>query len=234
MKKTIMTGFAVTLLMLMAACQKRTYIYGTTSVPDLDGRMLYLKVYADGDLQNIDSARVVHGKFEFKGDVDSTVMANLFLEDVSLMPIVIDENVLHVSLDETTRKIEGSVLNDTLMAFVNRKSALDEQLAEIPHRESQMIMDGGNHEEIVAQLNAEIDELNRKEGEMVMRFIKDNLDNALGPGVFMIVTSNLPYPVLTPDIEEILALAPASFLNNAYVQDYVKLAKENMEKMEEE
>ena len=234
MKKTIMTGFAVTLLMLMAACQKRTYIYGTTSVPDLDGRMLYLKVYADGDLQNIDSARVVHGKFEFKGDVDSTVMANLFLEDVSLMPIVIDENVLHVSLDETTRKIEGSVLNDTLMAFVNRKSALDEQLAEIPHRESQMIMDGGNHEEIVAQLNAEIDELNRKEGEMVMRFIKDNLDNALGPGVFMIVTSNLPYPGLTPDIEEILALAPASFLNNAYVQDYVKLAKENMEKMEEE
>ena len=234
MKKTIMTGFAVTLLMLMAACQKRTYIYGTTSVPDLDGRMLYLKVYADGDLQNIDSARVVHGKFEFRGDVDSTVMANLFLEDVSLMPIVIDENVLHVSLDETTRKIEGSVLNDTLMAFVNRKSALDEQLAEIPHRESQMIMDGGNHEEIVAQLNAEIDELNRKEGEMVMRFIKDNLDNALGPGVFMIVTSNLPYPVLTPDIEEILALAPASFLNNAYVQDYVKLAKENMEKMEEE
>lgn len=219
------------LITLLAACQKQAYIEGTTSVSELDGRMLYLKVYADGDLKDIDSAQIVHGKFRFTGQVDSVVMANLFIDNSSLMPIVLDGNVLQVTLDENKRKIEGSELNDSLIAFVERKTVLDEQLLQIPHRESQMIMDGMDHAEIVAQLNGEIDELQRKEAQLVMRFIKDNMDNVLGPGVFMIFTSNLPYPMLTPDIEEILALAPPSFLNNAYVIDYVKMARENMEKM---
>ena len=219
------------MLMLLASCQKQAYIIGTTSVPELDGRMLYLKVYADGDLKDIDSAQIVHGKFQFTGQVDSVVMANLFIDNASLMPIVLDGNVLQVTLGESGRLIEGSELNDSLIAFVERKASLDEQLMQIPHRESQMIMDGQDHAEIVEQLNAEIAELNRRESELIMRFIKDNMDNVLGPGVFMIVTSNLPYPMLTPDIEEILALAPPSFLNNAYVSDYVRLARENMEKM---
>lgn len=219
--------------LFLASCQKRPYIQGTTSISDLEGRMLYLKIYADGDLRDIDSTRIVHGKFQFTGDVDSTVMANLFLEDMSLMPIVIDENVLQVSLSENERQIKGSALNDSLLAFAERKSVLDEKLEEIPHRESQMIMDGYDHAEIVSMLNAEIDDLTRQRSEMVSRFIKDNMDNVLGPGVFMIVTSSLPFPVLTPEIEEILALAPPSFLANAYVQDYIKLAKENMEKMNE-
>ena len=233
MKRTTLLPLTAILLCLLASCQERVYIQGTTTVPEIDGHMLYLKVYANGELQDMDSAKIIHGKFQFSGSVDSTVMANLFLDDMSLMPIVIDENQLQVTLHEASRKIEGSALNDSLMAFVERKSALDELLAQIPHRESQMIMDGVNHEEIVAQLNAEIDEINQKEGELVMRFIKDNMDNVLGPGVFMIVTSNLPYPVLSPEIGEILALAPPSFLNDAYVQDYIKLAQENMDKMNE-
>lgn len=226
-------GFFLLASLFLASCQKRPYIQGTTSISDLEGRMLYLKIYADGDLRDIDSTRIVHGKFQFTGDVDSTVMANLFLEDMSLMPIVIDENVLQVSLNENERQIKGSALNDSLLAFAERKSVLDEKLEDIPHRESQMIMDGYDHAEIVSMLNAEIDDLTRQRSEMVSRFIKDNMDNVLGPGVFMIVTSSLPFPVLTPEIEEILALAPPSFLANAYVQDYIKLAKENMEKMNE-
>lgn len=226
-------GFFLLASLFLASCQKRPYIQGTTSISDLEGRMLYLKIYADGDLRDIDSTRIVHGKFQFTGDVDSTVMANLFLEDMSLMPIVIDENVLQVSLSENERQIKGSALNDSLLAFAERKSVLDEKLEEMPHRESQMIMDGYDHAEIVSMLNAEIDDLTRRRSEMVSRFIKDNMDNVLGPGVFMIVTSSLPFPVLTPEIEEILALAPPSFLANAYVQDYIKLAKENMEKMNE-
>lgn len=233
MKRIPLLSLTVCLLALICSCQKQVYINGTTSVSELDGRMLYLKVYADGDLQDIDSARIVHGKFQFSGRRDSVVMANLFLEDVSLMPIVLDDNVLTVTLNESGRKIEGSELNDTLVAFIERKAVIDRQIEEMPHRESQMIMDGMDHEEIVLQLNTEIDALQRQESELIMRFIKDNLDNVLGTGVFMIVTSNLPYPVLTPDIEEILALAPPSFLNNNYVQDYVRLARENMEKMNE-
>lgn len=235
MKKIYLFLSAAALLLLLASCQKRVYIQGFTSIAEMDGRMLYLKVYADGDLKNIDSAQVVHGKFQFCGKVDSTVMANLFMEDISLMPIVVDkDNVLQMTLSDTERKIEGSVLNDSLIAFINRKAALDERLAEMPHRESQMVMDGMDHDEIVAMLNAEIDEISGQENELILRFIKDNMDNVMGPGVFMLVTSSFPYPVLTPEVEEILALAPPYFHANAYVRDYVKMAEENMEKMNEE
>jgi len=184
-------------------------------------------------MQSIDSTRIIHGKFSFKAQVDTVVMASLFLEETSLMPIVLDNNEINITLNDNGRKIEGSVLNDSLIAFIDRKAVIDDKLAEIPHRESQMIMDGMDHAEVVEQLNAEIAELSAQEQQMLMQFIKDNSDNVLGTGVFMIATSSLPYPVLTPELEEILTLAPASFNNDEYVRDYVKAARENMEKMAE-
>ena len=107
------------------------------------------------------------------------------------------------------------------------------QLAELPRRESRMILDGMDHREIVRLLSDEAAILNRQEDALVSKFIKDNMHNCLAPGVFMIVTSNFPYPVLNPTIEEIIALGSPSFLNDAYVKDYIRMAKENMEKLQE-
>jgi len=227
------TLFLPLLIILMCACDKQPTILGETNVPELDGRMLYLKAYKEGDLVDIDSAQVVHGRFHFTYVADSVIMANLFIGDESLMPVVLDGSPLTISIGDRERKVIGSALNDTLFQFIRRKTAIDEQLAEIPHRESQMIMDGLNHDDIVAQLNLEIDSLSRLEDAMLMSFIKDNMDNVLAPGVFMIITSALPYPVLTPAIEELVTLGSESFRNNAYVQDYLRMARENMEKMEQ-
>ena len=47
----------------------------------------------------------------------------------------------------------------------------------------------------------------------------------------MIITSTFPYPVLTPQIEEIMTKATPYFKNNAYVRNYMKAARENMEQM---
>lgn len=227
------TLFLPLLIILKCACDKQPTILGETNVPELDGRMLYLKAYKEGDLVDIDSAQVVHGRFHFTYVADSVIMANLFIGDESLMPVVLDGSPLNISIGDRERKVIGSALNDTLFQFIRRKTAIDEQLAEIPHRESQMIMDGLNHDDIVAQLNLEIDSLSRLEDAMLMSFIKDNMDNVLAPGVFMIITSALPYPVLTPAIEELVTLGSESFRSNAYVQDYLRMARENMEKMEQ-
>ncbi|MCR5820569.1 MAG: DUF4369 domain-containing protein [Bacteroidaceae bacterium] len=230
--KTYILPLIILSALFLSACKEKVSITGETSVPELDGRMLYLKVYNDGDLMDIDSAQVIHGRFHFSYSPDSTLMANLFIGDESLMPVVIDDSPMTISIGDHERRAYGSALNDTLFHFIRRKSAIDEQLAEMPHRESQMIMDGLNHEDIVAQLNAEIDSLTRLEDDMLFSFIKANMDNVLAPGVFMIATSAFPYPVLTPAIEELVALGSESFRNNAYVRDYLRMARENMEKME--
>jgi len=96
-----------------------------------------------------------------------------------------------------------------------------------------MILDGMDHREIIRLLSDEALILNQQEDKLVTQFIKDNMHNCLAPGVFMIVTSNYPYPILNPQIEELIALGSPSFLNDAYVKEYIRMARENMEKMNE-
>lgn len=234
MKRTLY-AFSLFCALALTGCQEHLDIQGETSLPELEGRTLYLRVYEDGDLQAIDSASITHGKFHFTGNAtDSTVMAFLFLEEQSLMPVVIDENPLTITLNENDHKVVGSALNDTLRAFIQRKTELDMQLAELPRRESRMILEGYDHHEILMQLNQEAAALTAQEDELVTRFIKDNMDNVLAPGVFMIVTSGLPYPMLNPQIEELEALGSPRFLNDAYVKDFLKMAHDNMEKLNDQ
>lgn len=234
--KHIYTFILTAALLTLSACQKHIDIQGSTSIPALDDRMLYLRIYEDGDLTVIDSTRITHGKFHFTGvDVDSTVMANLFLNDESIMPVVIEPGIpLVITIDENERRVEGSALNDTLFAFIRRKSALDQQLADLPHRESQMILEGIDHGLILSQLNQEAAALGQQEDDLVMGFIKQNMNNVLGTGVFMILTSGFPYPMLNPRLEELVTLASPYFLADPYVQEFLRLAHENMEMMNEE
>ena len=58
-------------------------------------------------------------------------------------------------------------------------------------------------------------------------FIVENFDNILGPGVFMMMTSGYRYPVLTPQIEDIMSKATDKFKNDPYVKDYYQVATEN-------
>lgn len=223
-----------TVLLTLTSCKPHLDIQGTTTIPELEDRMLYLRIYKDGDLTVIDSTRIIHGKFHFTGEAqDSTVMANLFLGDESIMPVVIENCPLTITLNENERCVKGSVLNDSLFAFIKRKTALDLQLADLPHRESRMIFEGRDHDEILAELNREAAVLSMQEEKLVMSFIKQNMDNVLGPGVFMIVTSSMPYPILNPTLEELITLASPHFLADPYVQEFIRLARENMEKMNE-
>jgi hypothetical protein len=47
----------------------------------------------------------------------------------------------------------------------------------------------------------------------------------------MIMTSSYKYPILNPQIDEILSQATPYFRNHPYVKEYVKAANENMEKI---
>lgn len=220
--------------LLITGCGNRVSINGTTSLHELEDRMLYLHLFEDGDLRIVDSTRIVHGKFQFSGaKIDSATIAFLYLEDMRLMPIVVEPNPLSVTLNENEYSVDGSELNDSLFAFIQRKNNLDLQLAELPRKESQMILEGMDHDDVLIQLSQEAAILNAQEEELVMRFIKDNMDNVLAPGVFMMITYNIPTPMLNPQIEELATLGSSRFLNDPYVRNYLKRARENMENVSE-
>jgi hypothetical protein len=71
-----------------------------------------------------------------------------------------------------------------------------------------------------------------EEDTLVTNFIVNNSDNVLGPGVFMMITAGLEYPVLTPQIEHIMSQASESFKNDTYVKRYYKAASELQAKMQ--
>ena len=74
-----------------------------------------------------------------------------------------------------------------------------------------MIMDGKAPDEIQREITREREKLAAEMNALAKEFIQKNYDNVLGPGVFIMLCSNFPYPVMTPLIEEIIEEAPDRF-----------------------
>ena len=221
------------LLPFLASCTSKYRIEGTSSVNSLDGKMLYLKTMRDGEWVKLDSAEVVHGLFSMKGKVDSVQMVTLYMDDESIMPIVLESGKIKVTISNTDLKVAGTSLNAALYDFIDKRNALEESIGELEQKETRMVMEGNDLEEIHAQLMVEGDSLMTAMNHYVKTFISDNYENVLGPSVFMMLCSSLPYPIMTPQIDDIIKDAPYSFKSNKLVREFLSKAKENMKLIEE-
>ena len=219
--------YALLAFATLTSCANSYNIQGSSNVSILDGRMLYLKVYNDGELKNVDSCEVVHGQFHFQGTVDSAKMTTLFMDDKSVMPVVLESGDITVRIDNTQQVVTGTTLNEKLFKFIDEYNKLDNQVVDLGHKQSQAIMDGEDEQVTNARLTQEANIIAMREDSLVTNFITDNFDNVLGPGVFMMVTAGYRYPELTPWIEDIMSKATDYFKNDPYVKDYYQKAQEN-------
>lgn len=218
-------------LLAFTSCASEYKIEGSSSVSRLDGKMLFVKVPSGDRMLSIDSAEVIHGMFKMEGITDSTSMASLYMDDESIMPFVIEKGKISISIDNARIVVTGTPLNDRLYDFVGKKTSLDDRAYELERQESRMIMDGKAPDEIQREITREREKLAAEMNALAKEFIQKNYDNVLGPGVFIMLCSNFPYPVMTPLIEEIIEEAPDRFKNNSLVKDYVTVARSNMEKL---
>ena len=193
--------------------------------------MLYLKILKDNDFKKIDSCDVVHGQFHFTGSFDSVRMASIFMDDESVLPLVLESGDISILFDNTQQTVSGTPLNDELFRFFSRWNQLRSEQLELVHRHDQAIMNGSDMAQVVNELNAESIRLSAQEDSLVTTFVTENFDNVLGPGVFMMVTVGNRYPQLTPWIEDIMSKATDNFKNDAYVKNYYETARENQEIM---
>ena len=185
MNKTL---YLLLLVGILTSCGNSYSVQGSSNVSTLDGRMLYLKVLKDNELKNVDSCEVVHGKFQFGGNIDSTKMATIFMDDESIMPIVLENGEIVIKLDNTQQSVSGTPLNDKLFEFIDKYNQLQNMVNELGHKQSQAIMDGEDEQVTNARLTQEANIIAMREDSLVTNFITDNFDNVLGPGVFMMVT----------------------------------------------
>lgn len=223
------------LLVLFASCSKRYKIEGNSSVTSLDGKMLYLKTLTEsGDWVTVDSAEVVHGLFKMKGQADSVRAVVLYMGDEGLMPLVLEDGHIHVNIANMQLEAGGTPLNDRLYDFINKRNSMELAVEEVERKEARMVLDGVALDDIHEQLQREADSLTRVMDAYVKGFIVDNSENVLGPCVFMLMCSTLPYPVMTPAIEDIMKKASLSFKEHVLVKDFISRAKENMKLIEEQ
>ena len=210
--------YAFITLLAVTSCANSYDVQGTSNVSTLDGRMLYLKILKDNEFKNIDSCDVVHGQFHFEGTLDSVRMANVFMDDEAVLPLVLESGDISVKLDDTQQIVSGTPLNDKLFKFFKKYQQLQNQ---------QLELNGNDMEVVTRKLNEEAVRLADQEDKLVTSFVTDNFDNVLGPGVFFLVTMRNQYPMLSPWIEDIMSKATDNFKNDPYVKDYYQKAQEN-------
>lgn len=224
--------YTVIFLLVFSSCASEYQIQGSSSVSRLDGKMLFVKVPQGHEMMSVDSAEVVHGFFRMKGEIDTAMIASLYMDDQSIMPLVMEKGNIDIQIDNARIIVKGTPLNERLYDFVAKKNALDDRAYEVERLESRMIMDGHAMDEVEQEIAKERDKLSKEMDDLVKWFIQENYENVLGPGVFIMLCNGFPYPLMTPLIEELVENAPDSFKNHELVKQYVETARKNMEKME--
>ncbi|MEE1415596.1 MAG: DUF4369 domain-containing protein [Prevotellamassilia sp.] len=225
-------------LLLLTSCAEQYNIAGNSNIPCLDGRMLYLRVSSsdDGRIRTIqqtvsvclDSCKVVHGKFNFEGDVDSTMMAMIYTGNQCVMPLVLENGRLSIQVDNATQSVTGGPLNDRLYKFFKKRSRLDNEMWELQRQTMQLMRDGYSPAEVQQRVGKKLSQLNKRTEDLESKFVMDNYDNVLGPGFFRMLCSQYPTPIMTQQISRIVNSAPSRFLNDPFVNAYVRQARARM------
>lgn len=216
---------------LLSSCSDQYNILGKSSVEAYEGSMLYLKSYnMQNTLFSRDSSEVVHGAFSFEGPVDSECVAQLFMGDVSLMPVVIESGQYTISFNEVERTIHGGTLNGRLYKFLPVQRRLQAEIEENLQNVARMIMD--NREPRAYELiERKTEVLQDQQEKLWVSFITDNIDNVLGTTYFKEYVSRYDYPLITPQIGRIIKHAPPKFLNDPDIKVYLQNAEFNMQLM---
>ncbi|MBR1668120.1 MAG: DUF4369 domain-containing protein [Bacteroidaceae bacterium] len=235
MKKTFnVAAWMVLGVLALAACSTSYNISGTSLQSFYDGDMVYLRPLGGEDTKAVDSCKILHGAFTMSGPVDSVMCVRMFFgTSGDNIPIILEEGNIRVIDLNNAMKVEGTPLNDKFYAFMTERDSLMFLLQELPRKESAMILDGYDHDEILRQLGEEEGNLRMAIDKLETDFITANYDNVLGLTYFLVLCDNaynqFGFPTTTPQIDEIYGRAPESFRENKDVKDYMSLCEGNGE-----
>ena len=227
MKKYLLSLLnVVATLLLLSSCSDKYTIVGTSMHSVFDGKMVYLSNLIDGKDSSLDSCEIIHGQFTMSGPLDSVMCVTLDMGDFHL-PLVLESGEIRVSSENQTVKVEGTELNEVLYKFLASRDSLIMILTDLPRRESQMILEGYDHDYILHTLGEAEADVRMAMDKLETNFIISNFDNVLGVSWFMELCNEtyqrFGYPNTTPQIDEIYSRAPKDFQANPHVQKYMKL-----------
>ena len=231
MKRILRIGLCVLApMMALMACSTSYNITGTALQSLYDGDMVYLRPIGGEDTKAVDSCKILHGAFTMTGPVDSVMCVRMFFgKSGDNIPIILEEGNIKVIDLNNAMKVEGTPLNDKFYAFMTQRDSLMFLLQELPRKESTMILDGYDHDEILRELGEEEGGLRMAIDKLETDFVTANFDNVLGLTYFLVLCDNaynqFGFPTTTPQIDEIYGRAPEAFKANKDVKGYMSLCE---------
>ena len=123
----------------LASCSSSYNIQGTSDVQNLDGHMMYIKALQGNELKNIDSCDVLHGKFAFRGNIDTVKVGTLFINNEGVMPVVLEEGDITIKFNTAKQTCTGTFLNDKLNDFIEQYNQITSQIADLSHHSQESL-----------------------------------------------------------------------------------------------
>lgn len=210
------------LIFAIMSCEKKYVVSGVSNDAFLDGSRVYLKIENGDKLVAIDSCDIIHGKFRMSGDADTVRIAAFCIGDINVRPIVLEDGKISVVMGRRAITVEGTTLNDELSSFILRKETFENRMQELESIENRLILDGYSVEAASETLSDSIKTVRASVDVFIEEFIKKHYTTVLGPCVFRLLCSTLPYPCMTRQIERLVSNAPEQFLNDAFVKEFLR------------
>lgn len=210
----------------LASCSSSYNIQGTSDVQNLDGHMMYIKALQGNELKSIDSCDVLHGKFAFRGNIDTVKVGTLFINNEGVMPIVLEEGDIVIKFNTAKQTCTGTYLNDKLNDFIEQYNQITSQIGDLSHQEAQAMMDGKDMNVVYRELQKKSNSLREEADSLITSFIEQNFDNVLGPFVFRMATDT-EVPMTNAWIDALMLKATDSFKNDRYVKEFMEAANHN-------
>jgi len=215
---------------VLMSCSDKYVIKGSSSHDIGGGEVAYLKVTDGANHTAIDSCRIVHGRFEMSGEIDSVMCVSFFMGNQEGFPLVLEYGDINIDMSETFVKIGGTPLNDKLYHYLHKRDSMLLEMEVLHFAERDLLFSGyapSEARKMVAKQRSEIqgciDDLNA-------RFVVDNYDNVLGVTWFLRMcneaTMRHGFPTTTTQIDQIFHSAPDEFKHNPGIVKFMQQVEE--------
>lgn len=210
----------------LSSCAGQYNIAGNASMPKINGQMLYLRDnFATETPRVMDSCQVVHGEFQFFGEIDTAMFVQLYVGKESVIPVVLESGTVKITVDNATQQVKGGKYNERLYKFFRKREQLQNELWELDQQYYSHLNNGTATKEVYNDLKKQGIKILNKINEMETKFVMDNYENPLGPGMFLMLGEAYPVPVMTDQLRKIYNAAPLSFKRNPRIIRFVRHAE---------
>jgi len=208
------------LIVILCACSNsnKFTISGTTSVPELEGKTVYLSKYEGRMLINIDSTEVKNNHFSFDGEVVKASLrvvrpSESLAEKIQKVVFILEPGKINLQADSLSTA-NGTPLNDTLTAYNRATMDIQKSIEQLSDSYNKLSENNQASESVRKKMTDKIEQLEAESNKISEKFILHNLNNAAGAYIYWQNRASF-----TPEKQsEILKKAGETFRSEPFVQ----------------